>query len=135
MGGVTALIAAAVAAGSRLTELPASDEVRVLVGVLLVLGLILLLAAGGLAAWSIRPQAYSALHENEIQSFVKKSYLQQDSVQVVGTLLDGSVKAVTRARKVNRRKANRLTIAFGFFLAALAVMAGAGITLAIEGAT
>jgi hypothetical protein len=91
--------------------------------------------SGGLAALSIRPQAYSGLHQDEISSFVKPSYLKQEPTQVAGTLLDGSVKAVIAARRVNHKKAKRLGCAFRVFLAALLVTAAAGVTLAVEGAT
>ena len=95
----------------------------------------MLLVAGVLAAWAIRPQAYSGLHQDEIDSFVKGSYLEQEPREVIGTLLDGSIKAIATARTVNRRKAKRLGIGFRVFLVAVAVTAAAGGTVAVEGAT
>lgn len=135
IGGATALIGASVAAGSRLTDLQASAAVQLIVGIALVVALTLLLVAGGLAAWAFRPQAYAAQHADEIKSFVTRSYLRQDPTQVEGTQLDGSVKAILKAREVNRRKAHRLGWAFRTFLVALVVTAGAGATLAVEGAS
>jgi hypothetical protein len=114
------LVAAGVAFAGRVQELHAGTGARTFWAVLVVLTLVLLLVSLVLAADSLRPKPFrTVLDPKEFDRWPRPSYLNLDPTFVRGEQMRGSIKAVHGARSKNKTKSTRLTIAFGFFAAAI----------------
>jgi hypothetical protein len=114
------LVAASVAFASRINDIHVGSGARMLWAVIVVVALVLLLASLGFATAAIRPQAYRVvIHIDELSRWPTSRFLDRDPIRVRGELMQASIGAVRNARPINKKKGDRLGIAFGFFVAAI----------------
>jgi hypothetical protein len=127
------LVAAGVAFATGIGSAHAGTGARLLWALLLVAAFILLLAALGLATAAVRPRVFRiVLHMNVLNKWASTRYLDRDPTRVRGELMQGSVSAVREARKVNKKKADRLLAAFMFFAAAILAIVVLGAAVALR---
>jgi hypothetical protein len=120
---------------AKLSELHGGTGAKTLWAVSLVLGLVLLIPALGLAVRAILPQAFRiAVAVEEMRRWVTPRFLGQEPTDVEGELLYGSVIATGDARAINEAKAERLSKAFYCFAAALLCVVMCGSAVAIHAA-
>jgi len=127
------LVAAGVAFATAIGSAHVGNGARLLWALLLVVALVLILAALGLATAAVRPRVFRiVLHMNVLNKWASTRYLDRDPTRVRGELMQGSVSAVREARKVNKTKADRLLAAFAFFAAAILAIVGLGSAVALR---
>jgi hypothetical protein len=127
------LVAAGVAFASRINDIHVGSGARTLWAAIIVLALVLLVAALGFATAAIRPQAYRVvIHINELNRWPTSRFLDRDPTRVRGELTRANIGAVREARPINKKKGDRLGIAFGFFAAAIVATVFLGSAVAIR---
>ncbi|HYM67791.1 MAG TPA: hypothetical protein VEW68_10900, partial [Patescibacteria group bacterium] len=126
-------LAGGITFATNLAGLHAGQGAKVLWSSSLVLGLILLLPAGGFAVRAILPQAVRiAVHVDELKHWITPRVLERDPTSIKGELMYGSVIGIEYARRFNAAKASRLNRAFYAFAAALSCIVVCGISVAIH---
>ena len=114
------LVAAGVAFASQITAVHVGAGARTLWAMIVVVTLVVLLASLAFATAAIWPQAYRVvIHINELDRWPTLRVLGREPTRVRGELMQASIGAVRAARPLNRKKADRLAVAFGFFAAAI----------------
>jgi hypothetical protein len=127
------LVAAGVAIASRIGGVHVGTGARGLWAAIVVVALVLLLASLGYATAAIRPQAYRVvIHIDELDRWPTSEVLDRDPTRVRGELMQANIAAVRNARPINKKKGDRLGIAFGFFAAAIISIVILGSAVAIR---
>ncbi|MGB0094849.1 MAG: hypothetical protein WBP81_20235 [Solirubrobacteraceae bacterium] len=127
------LVVAGVAFASRIADLQAGSGARTLWVVIIGASLILLLVSLGFATAAIRPQAFrTVIHIDELDRWATPRFLDRAPTQVRGEIMRAHVAAVRAARSINKRKGDRLALAFGFFAAAIIATVVLGVAVAIR---
>ena len=127
------LVAAGVALASGIGDIHVGTGARGLWAAIVVVALILLLASLGYATAAIRPQAYRVvIHIDELDRWPTPQALDRDTTRVRGELMQANIAAVRNARPINKKKGDRLGIAFGFFAAAIISIVILGSTVAVR---
>lgn len=127
------LVAAGVALASGIGDIHVGTGARGLWAAIVVVALILLLASLGYATAAIRPQAYRVvIHIAELDRWPTPQVLDRDTTRVRGELMQANIAAVRNARPINKKKGDRLGIAFGFFAAAIISIVILGSAVAVR---
>lgn len=127
------LVAAGVAFASQLNGVHVGSGARALWATIIVVTLVLLLASLGYATAAIRPQAYRVvIHINVLDRWPTSRHLARDPTRVRGELMQANIGAVRAARPINKRKADHLGVAFGFFAAAVVSIVILGSAVAVR---
>jgi hypothetical protein len=127
------LLAAGVAFTKGIQDLHAGSGAKTLWVVVVGFGLVMLLVALCVATWAIWPQTYRVvIGLPELEKWPTPRYLDRDATTVRGELMRASLGAVREARPVNKKKADRLVVAFGFFAAAIVAIVVLGGAVAIR---
>jgi sterol desaturase/sphingolipid hydroxylase (fatty acid hydroxylase superfamily) len=127
------LLAAGVAFASQINGVHVGGGARTLWAVIVVVTLILLLTSLVVATAAITPQAYRVvIHINVLDRWPTSRHLDRDPTRVRGELMQASIGAVRAARPINKKKADRLGVAFGFFAAAIVSIVILGSAVAIR---
>ncbi len=127
------LVAAGVALASGISDIHVGSGARGLGAAIVVVALILLLASLGYATAAIRPQAYRVvIHIDELDRWPTPQVLDRDPTRVRGELMQANIAAVRNARPINKKKGDRLGIAFGFFAAAIIAIVILGSAVAVR---
>jgi hypothetical protein len=127
------LVAASVALASSIGDIHVGTGARGLWAAIVVVALILLLASLGYATAAIRPQAYRVvIHIDELDRWPTPQVLDRDPTRVRGELMQANIAAVRNARPINKKKGDRLGIAFGFFAAAIISIVILGSAIAVR---
>jgi hypothetical protein len=127
------LVAASVALASSIGDIHVGTGARGLWAAIVVVALILLLASLGYATAAIRPQAYRVvIHIDELDRWPTPQVLDRNPTRVRGELMQANIAAVRNARPINKKKGDRLGIAFGFFAAAIISIVILGSTIAVR---
>lgn len=114
------LLAAGVAFVASIDGLHAGSGAKTLWAVLVILVLVLLLLSLGFATGSLWPRAYRIVIKlTEMERWPTPRYLDRSAMMIQGEMLRANLGAIREARPVNKKKADRLVWAFGFFSAAI----------------
>lgn len=127
------LLAAGVAFTKGIQDLHAGSGAKTLWAVIFVFALVMLLVTLCVATSAIWPQTYRiVIGLSELGRWPTARYLDRDATTVRGELMRASLGAVTKARPINKKKADRLVVAFGFFAAAIVSIVILGGAVAIR---
>ncbi len=135
VAGCVAVIGAGAAFAARLAEVSGGAPAKTAWAIELTTALVLVFVAAGFAVWALVPKAVRiAVAQSEVDAWVTEAVLEQDPTFNQGVQLHAATASVAHARRVNRRKANRLRVASWVFAAALAAIVGLAVHLSFHAA-
>jgi hypothetical protein len=130
-----ALVGASVAFIARLADLDGGAGAKTLWAIELIVALIALLFAGGLAVWALAPRVIrSTVAFHEIEAWETPRVLEADPTVNQGSLLRASVHSIGLSRKANNRKARRQKWASWILAGALISISALTISVAVHAA-